>query len=141
MKKKSTSQSAFFNLRFLIGLFMVLAGVFLALLGSGAFSEVFAQAKARERASANRFTARQDAPGTQTPDVVQWSVRSAEPRFADASLYSATKRKEHQPLTRYPRGRTGAPPPSADGCLPLVANRCRKNLSASADHAAADADV
>src|SRR6266513_5851754 len=38
MKKKSTSQSAFFNLRILIGLFIVLAGVFLALLGFGAFS-------------------------------------------------------------------------------------------------------
>src|SRR6266705_5469480 len=38
MKKKSSSQSAFFNLRVLIGLFMVLAGVFLALLGFGAFS-------------------------------------------------------------------------------------------------------
>src|SRR5438093_1911315 len=48
MKKKSTSKSAparrslgergFFNLRVLIGLFVVLAGVFLALLGFGAFS-------------------------------------------------------------------------------------------------------
>ena len=48
MKKHSTSQSAparrnlgeagFFNLRFLIGLFVILAGVFLALLGFGAFS-------------------------------------------------------------------------------------------------------
>src|SRR5437016_7469811 len=38
MKKKSASQSAFFNLRVLIGLFVVLAGVFLALLGFGAFS-------------------------------------------------------------------------------------------------------
>ena len=38
MKKKSTSQSAFFNLRVLIGLFIVLAGVFLALVGFGAFS-------------------------------------------------------------------------------------------------------
>src|SRR5437773_8845240 len=47
MKKKSTSQSAparrspseggFFNLRVLIGLFIVLAGVFLALLGLGTF--------------------------------------------------------------------------------------------------------
>ena len=35
MKKKSTSQSAFFNLRILIGLFVVLAGVFLAVLGFG----------------------------------------------------------------------------------------------------------
>jgi hypothetical protein len=48
MKKKSTSQSApacrtpgeagFFNPRLLIGLFVILAGVFLALLGFGAFS-------------------------------------------------------------------------------------------------------
>src|SRR5437870_794754 len=38
MKKKSASQSAFFNLRVLIGLFIVLAGVFLALAGFGGFS-------------------------------------------------------------------------------------------------------
>src|SRR5438874_4060603 len=38
MKKKKSSQSAFFNLRVLIGLFIVLAGVFLALLGFAAFS-------------------------------------------------------------------------------------------------------
>ena len=38
MKQKSTSQSAFFNLRVLIGLSVVLAGVFLALLGFGTFS-------------------------------------------------------------------------------------------------------
>src|SRR6266513_822118 len=38
MKKKSTSQSAFFNLRILIGLFTVLAGIFLALLGFATFS-------------------------------------------------------------------------------------------------------
>src|SRR5216684_6301240 len=35
MKTKSASQSAFFNLRLLIGLFIVLAGFFLALLGFG----------------------------------------------------------------------------------------------------------
>ena len=44
MKKKSTSISAFFNLRILIGLFLVLAGVFLALLGFGTFSNASAQA-------------------------------------------------------------------------------------------------
>ena len=38
MKKKSTSQSAFFNWRVLIGLSVVLAGVFVALIGLGAFS-------------------------------------------------------------------------------------------------------
>jgi len=56
MKKKSTSQSApacracgeagFFNLRVLIGLVVILAGVFLALLGFGASS---AQAQAKYR--------------------------------------------------------------------------------------------
>jgi hypothetical protein len=43
MKKKSASQSAFFNLRVLIGLFVFLAGVFLALVSFGTFSSVFAQ--------------------------------------------------------------------------------------------------
>src|SRR5438132_10941315 len=49
MKKKSASQSACFNLRVLIGLFMVLAGVFLALLGFGTFS---AQAQQKYNADA-----------------------------------------------------------------------------------------
>jgi hypothetical protein len=38
MKKKRTAQFAFFNLRVLIGLFIIVAGVSLALLGSGASS-------------------------------------------------------------------------------------------------------
>ena len=40
MKKKSASRSAFFNLRVLIGLFVVLTGVFLALAGLGTFSVI-----------------------------------------------------------------------------------------------------
>jgi hypothetical protein len=43
MKKKSASQSAFFNLRVLMGLFIALTGVFLALVGLGAFSNLLAQ--------------------------------------------------------------------------------------------------
>jgi len=50
MKKKSTSQSAFFNLRVLLGLGLALAGMFLALLGFGAFSNVSAQATATPEA-------------------------------------------------------------------------------------------
>src|SRR5215471_3018236 len=46
MKQKSTSQSAFFNRRVLIGLFVVLAGVFLALASFGVFS---AQAQQKPR--------------------------------------------------------------------------------------------
>ena len=45
MKKKSSSQSAFFNFRVLIRLFIILVGIFLALLGLGGFSNVFAQPK------------------------------------------------------------------------------------------------
>ncbi|MGB8340719.1 MAG: sialidase family protein [Chthoniobacterales bacterium] len=47
-KKKSTSQSAFFELRASIGLFLVVTGVFLALLGIGQFS---AQAQPRNNAA------------------------------------------------------------------------------------------
>src|SRR5215470_7210330 len=43
MKKKSASRSAFFNLRVLIGLFIVLAGVFLALASIGTFSAIAAR--------------------------------------------------------------------------------------------------
>ena len=52
MKKKSASRSAFFNLRVLIGLFVVLAGVFLALAGLGTFSAITAssaQAQQKQR--------------------------------------------------------------------------------------------
>ncbi len=52
MKKKSASQSAFFNLRVLIGLFTVLAGVFLALAGFGAFSAL-AQAQQKNKIITN----------------------------------------------------------------------------------------
>jgi hypothetical protein len=38
MEKRPPTRPAFFNLRILIGLFLLLAGVFLALLGLGAFS-------------------------------------------------------------------------------------------------------
>ncbi len=44
MKKKSTSKSAFFNLRVLIGLLVISAGILLARLGSGTFSNAPPQA-------------------------------------------------------------------------------------------------
>jgi hypothetical protein len=47
MKKKSTSQSAFFNLRVLFGVFMVLAGLLLALAGLGTFSALAQAQKQR----------------------------------------------------------------------------------------------
>ena len=56
MKKKSSSQSAFFNVRVLIRLFIILVGIFLALLGLGGFSNVFAQPKISARDSAGLFS-------------------------------------------------------------------------------------
>ena len=51
MKKKSNSQSAFLNLRVFIGLLIAFAGVFLALLGAGAFSSATAQSPSQNPGS------------------------------------------------------------------------------------------
>src|SRR4029078_69172 len=53
MKKKSLSQSAFFNVNVLIGLCLVLTGVLLALMGSGAFSVQAQQKNAPDEASSD----------------------------------------------------------------------------------------
>src|SRR5438552_2425663 len=58
MKAKSTSQSAFFYLRVLIGVLLV-AGIFLTLVGVGAFSNAFAQGKTK---------------GTTAPQARPWSA-------------------------------------------------------------------
>jgi hypothetical protein len=54
MNKKSTSQSAFFNVRVLVASGFCLAAVFVALLGFGAFSHVSAQGQTSE-AKAQQF--------------------------------------------------------------------------------------
>ena len=64
MKKKSTSKSAFFNLRVLIASILCLFGVFVALVGSGAFAQTKGTRASQQPARSN---ATQDAPGTQTP--------------------------------------------------------------------------
>ena len=103
MKKKSTSKSAFFNLRTLIAALFCLVGVAMALFGTGAF----AQGKATRNSNP---TKNQDAPGTQTPDV----VRMVGPVRLDQDLrnllYVAPKEKEAEErrLTRYPFPRTGS---------------------------------
>jgi hypothetical protein len=53
MKKKSNSKSAFFNFRVLIGLFVVLAGAFLALLSFGFFSSAEAQSRKVDNGNAD----------------------------------------------------------------------------------------
>src|SRR5438876_9891319 len=101
MKKKS-SQSAFFNLRVLIGLFVVLAGVFLALFGMGAFSNAFAQGKGTQN---NSSTTNQASPGTQAPDVIPM----VGPVRLDQDLRTLPSvppkpEFEERVLTRYPHG-------------------------------------
>ena len=102
MKKKSISQSAFFNLRILTASVFCLLGIAVAL---------FAQGNRTKQTQASRSTGAQDAPGTQRPDVVQM----VGPVMLTTNLknlpYIPTEgEQEEQPLTRFPRG-GGAPPP------------------------------
>src|SRR5947207_12595175 len=105
MKKKSTSQSAFFNLRVLTASVFCLLGIAVAL---------FAQGKsAKQIQQTNRSTTRQDAPGTQHPNVVQMvGPVMLNTNLRDLPYIPNPTETEEQPLTRYPRGK-GAPPPAA----------------------------
>ena len=105
MKKTSTSKAAFFNLRVLIASVLCLFGVFVALLASGAFSNLLAQPSGPKQAAGS---SRQDAPGTQTPTV----TRLIGPVVLNADLRDLPQvqpgPKVSRPLmTRYPHG-TGA---------------------------------
>src|SRR5438876_8647297 len=116
MKKKSTSQSAparrsfseggFFNLRVLLASVLCLASIFIALLGMGGFSSVFAQ-----RRGANTS---QDAPGTQTPDVLRMvgPVR-LDKDLRDLPWVAPKPEHEEQPLYRHPR--PTQPPQTSSG--------------------------
>src|SRR5438874_13405369 len=103
MKNKSTSQSAFFNLRVLIASVLCLAGVAIAMLATGAFSTAFAQTKGSGSGT-------QDAPGTQTPDVVRLvgPVRLNQ-NLRDLPYIPNERFAEEQQMTRYPHGGTREP--------------------------------
>jgi hypothetical protein len=111
MKKKSTSKSAFFNLRVLIASLLCLLGVFAALLGFGAFSNLFAQTKGPRQTGA---TGRQDAPGTQIANVTQLigPVRM-NMDLRDLPHVPPGPKISRPLLMRYPHG-TGAPIESED---------------------------
>jgi len=55
MKKTSTSQSAFFNIRVLLAAVLCSAGMFTALLGSGAFSNASAQGNVAQETKTQQF--------------------------------------------------------------------------------------
>ena len=108
MKKKSTSRSAFFNLRVLIGLFVFLAGVFLALLGFGTFSKASAQSNASV----------QNQPPSGPPTVVPMVGPVAQNQDLRSLPYVAPAPEiEEKRLTRYPRPETGAPAESGTSSL------------------------
>src|SRR5438876_4853405 len=110
MKKKSNSKSAFFSLRVLIAAVLCLFGVFVALVGSGAFAQTKGTRASQQPARSN---ATQDAPGTQTPDVIQM----VGPVLLNQNLRSLPyippkPREEERRLTRYVplyTGQTSAP--------------------------------
>jgi hypothetical protein len=103
MKKKS-AKSAFFNPRVLIGFIFCVAGVFLALLGAGAFSKASAQAPNQNTAGSQ--------PDRPQPDVVRMVGPVALNQDLRSLPYIAPKEEfEERVLTRYPHGtgQTGAP--------------------------------
>ena len=127
MKKKSTSQSAFFNLRFLIAAVFCLAGIFVALLGIGAFSNLFAQTKGTKQPG---VAARQDAPGTQTPDVVRLVGPVAlNMNLRDLPYIPNEGENEGQRLTRYPFPLSGRPARSGTSAFPQSQSLLEKILT------------
>ena len=98
MKKKSTSKSAFFNLRILTASVLCLLGIAVAL---------FAQGNRTKPVQTNQSNRAEDAPGTQRPDVVQM----VGPVRLDQDLrklpYIAPKAEfEERRLMRYPHNGT-----------------------------------
>jgi len=87
MKKKSASQFAFFNLLVLIGLFVFLAGVFLALLGFGTFSNV-CPAK-RNSGASSRTQSATNGPNDRDPRVAQRPVAAAARAAIDLATHAA----------------------------------------------------
>src|SRR2546423_8325692 len=107
MKKKSTSQSAFFNLRVLIADVFCLGALAVALFGQ--------TKSARPTQQSNRAVGAQEAPGTQTPDV----VRLVGPVIQNNDLRSlpyvaANAEIEEKRLTRYPHQEIPSPTNQSD---------------------------
>jgi hypothetical protein len=101
LKKKSTSESAFFNLRVLTASLFCLVGIFMVLLALGIYSD---SAKAQATTPAQ--------PSSGRPTV----VRMVGPVHLDRDLRSLpyipqSPEIEERRLTRHPRPETGGPPP------------------------------
>src|SRR5213595_2795318 len=118
MKRKSTSHSAFFNLRVLIASVICLAGLAVALFAMGAFSSVFAQPRGT---NTNQSRPKQDAPGTQTPDVMHMvgPVRLNQDLRRLPYIPKEAETEERR-LTRYKFPGTGPLPSAPETSSPRV---------------------
>ena len=127
MKKKSASQSAFFNLRILIASLLCLFGVFVALVGSGAFAQTKGTTASQQPAGSNTT---QDAPGTQAPDVVQMAGPVRMDQDLRSLPYVAPKKEfEERRLRRYPFPLTGSDAEAGSATSDLVyVQRLLKNI-------------
>ena len=107
MKKKYTSQSAFFNFRVLIGLFVFLTGVFLALLGAGTFSSATAQSPNQSANGPQRSGPQPDVVAMVGPVALNQDLRSLPYVAPNAEI-------EEKRLTRYPHPEIPSPTSQSD---------------------------
>jgi len=120
MKKKSTSKSAFFNLRILTAAVFCLLGIAVALFAQGN--------RTKQTQQTNRSRTQQDAPGTQRPDVVQMIGPVVMNQDLRNLPYVPQKHKEEERrLTRYPFPLAGQDAPAGPGTSAYV-QRLLKNL-------------
>ena len=116
MKTKS-SQSAFFNIRVIIGLFFGLAGVFLALLSFSVFSKATAQ------------TGGQTQPSSGAPEIVQLVGPVRLDQDLRSLPYVAPKSEfEERVLTRYPHPGAGQTAPGPSQKCPNLTATLLKNV-------------
>src|SRR5215472_7236340 len=113
MKKKSTSKSAFFNLRILTPSAFCLLGIAVALFAQGRST--------KQTQQTGRSSGTQDAPGTQRPDVVQMvgPVLQTQDLRKLPYIPSRGEQEDDGPRTPYPHPNMGPPPPTSP-TSPLV---------------------
>jgi len=125
MKKKSASQSAFFNLRVLIASVFCLAGIFIALVSVGLLSSFKVQAQPGPRSAPPATT---NSPGG--PDVVRLVGPVAlNMNLRDLPYIPNEGENEGQRLTRYPFPLSGRPARSGTSASPQSQSLLEKILT------------
>jgi subtilisin family serine protease len=109
MKKKTNSQSAFFNLRVLIGLVVFLSGVCLALAGVGAFSKASRQSKQAAPASGGKSSASKSFSHAPSRGGIQYSPADKDGRFVYLIEFTEKGMLHRQTLARGQRFNPNTP--------------------------------